>query len=1591
MKNRRFASNAILMFVLLASLFASPDRQLALAAPSEFFLSEYIEGSSYNKALEIYNGTGAAINLATGGYQVELYQNGASTPNYVITLSGSVSNNDVYVLAHTSADAVILAQADQTSGSLQHNGDDAVVLKKGSTVIDVIGQVGFDPGTEWGSGLTSTADNTLRRKSSICQGDTNPSDTFDPALEWDGYAQDTFGGLGSHSANCSGLTDPLINEFVFNHAGDDDHEYVEITGDASADYSGFSLLQVEGDSANNPGAVLSTATLGSTDSNGYWTTGFLSNIYQNGTTSLLLVEGFSGSVGSDLDTNNDGSLDVNPWTRLIDDVAVSDGDTGDRVYATTSLTASFDGGALTPGGASRIPNKTDTNTIGDWKRNDFDLAGIPGYTGTPQIPEALNTPGAANQEVTAVPPVVINELDADTPATDVLEFIELYDGGTGSTSLSGLVVVLYNGAVDTSFAAYDLDGYSTDASGYFLLGNEDLAGVDLVIANGILQNGADAAALYQANGSNFPNGTAVTTANLVDAIVYGTNDPEDAGLMPLLNSGQPQVNEDSNGAGATESSQRCPNGAGGQRNTSGYIQTLPTPGAANTCPVITPCGDPATLIHAIQGGTNTSPLAGTSQTIEGLVTGDFQGASQLRGFFVQEENAQADTDPSTSEGIFVLSSLPVNLGDVVRVAGVVAENYGLTQLGSVGYATVCSSGYTLPAAENLSLPFPAPSGGVHYLERYEGMYLTLPTGLFVTEVYNLGRGGEFMLSANARLWQPTNVALPGALALAVQAENDRNRIVVDDGSIYTENPATVIHPAPALSLSNRVRVGDTTANTITGVLSWSDSGWYNSDYAYRLHPAEGASFTSQNPRPAALPSVGGNLKVASINTLNFFNGNGDGTGFPTSRGADTYDEFLKQRDKLVQALLAVDADIIGLMELENDGYGALSAIQDLVDSLNSALGSTVYDFIDPGVAKIGTDAIAVGIIYKPGRVTPYHGAEILDSTDDPTYISDKNRPALAQTFEENTWQERFTVVVNHLKSKGSDCDSIGDPDMGDGQGNCNLTRTTAAQAEVNWLATDPTDSDDPDFLIIGDMNAYALEDPITAFKDGGYTDLVGAYGNQYSYIFKGQSGYLDHALGSPSLLDQVSGVTDFHINADEPSAFDYNDYNQPVLYQDDMYRFADHDPTVVGLEILPPNTYADPGHVCAGNAPCFTTIQAAIDNVRRSGQVYVYTGSYPENVDLNRSTTVNVLGNITIQGFSQSAGVFNAPIGTLALTGSFTLSGGTFNHRNGVVIFNGSASQTISGAATFYGLTLDNSGAGLSLAGSTRIESLLTLADGLFVLDGYHLTLGPSASLSGGSLDSMVITNGAGELRKEFSAPGEFTFPVGDMQETPEYSPATLNFTTIGGPGYAAVRVVNLRQPKNGAAPYIKRYWSLTQSGLDSFSCTGTFSYTEADLLLGEALESDLRALKYSYATSSWTVYGPVDPINNTFSLTTDSFSDVTAGPASPSAVTLADLAATPEAGQVTISWLAMLEQDVYGYNIYRAESLDGLRILLNPEPIEPRSLGLPTPYTFEDATVQPGTTYFYWIEAWGPFGSHWSPALVAVTKWLLGLGVVLR
>lgn len=313
-----------------------------------------------------------------------------------------------------------------------------------------------------------------------------------------------------------------------------------------------------------------------------------------------------------------------------------------------------------------------------------------------------------------LPSVIINETDSDTPGTDVLEFIELYDGGIGNTALDGLVVVLYNGNGDVSYAAYDLDGFSTDPQGYFLLGNTGVVPTpSITFPSNTLQNGADAVALYVGDATSFPNGTAVTTANLVDAIVYGTDDPDDAGLLVLLNVGQPQANE---GIDAVNSLQRCPNGSGGARNTDTYQQWLPTPGGPNlclppstgaccveaTCTVMTPeacslasgtyLGDGSTCTNVVcgcltaagakaqQGVLDGSGVIVCDVTVSNLTS--LINSGTVKSFQVQDATGGMTVFASNS----VIDALLLNLGDPIQeghtitISGTTDEYNGLFEL-----------------------------------------------------------------------------------------------------------------------------------------------------------------------------------------------------------------------------------------------------------------------------------------------------------------------------------------------------------------------------------------------------------------------------------------------------------------------------------------------------------------------------------------------------------------------------------------------------------------------------------------------------------------------------------------------------------------------------------------------------------------------------------------------------------------------------------------------------------------------------------------------------------------------------------------------
>jgi predicted extracellular nuclease len=593
------------------------------------------------------------------------------------------------------------------------------------------------------------------------------------------------------------------------------------------------------------------------------------------------------------------------------------------------------------------------------------------------------------------------------------------------------------------------------------------------------------------------------------------------------------------------------------------------------------CSLPYTPIPAIQGSGPAAAITGPVQT-RGVVVGDFElpgGSGQLRGLYVQDP--LGDGDAATSDGIFVFTG-GVNTaerGDLVMVNGTAGEFQDQTQI-SAATLLRCGAGNIAPV--EVTLPRLAPDD----LEPFEGMLVRLPQTLTVTEHFQLGRFGQIVVSSDGRLRQPTDEVDPGPDAAALQLSNNLNRLIIDDDTnIQNPDPIVFGRLGMPLSAANTLRGGDTVTGAV-GVMTYTWAGNAASGNAYRVRPVGAlggvVQFAAANPRPAVPLARAGRLRVAGMNLLNFFNTftgctNGVGGAITDCRGANSQTEFDRQWPKTVAAIRGTDADVVGVVEIENDGYGPTSAIQFLVSRLNDAAGAGAYAFIDVDAATgqlnaLGDDAIKVGLIYKPARATPVGTTAALNTA---TFVSGgdsgpRNRPSLAQAFAEVGTGSRFVVDVNHFKSKGSACDA---PDGGDGQGNCNAVRVAAAEELRAWLAADPTGSGDADVLILGDLNAYRREDPVKALTTSGYINLVPTFHpDSASYAFDGQWGSLDHALASATLRPQVVDARDWAINADEPAVLDYNtDFKSAgqlaSLYAADAFRMADHNPVIVDLNL----------------------------------------------------------------------------------------------------------------------------------------------------------------------------------------------------------------------------------------------------------------------------------------------------------------------------------------------------------------------------------------------------------------------------------------
>jgi uncharacterized protein len=470
--------------------------------------------------------------------------------------------------------------------------------------------------------------------------------------------------------------------------------------------------------------------------------------------------------------------------------------------------------------------------------------GTPGSLNTGQTLEVAGNPCPTPATF------VINEVDYDQPGTDTAEFIEIKNVSDEVQTLGGLQLAFINGANDTEYRTVILAAVEVAAGDYYVVcGNSGLVAncdVELPIAQDLIQNGApDAIALREGG----PGGT------IVDAVSY-------EGVVPGFSEG---ASAPTDSGEASMSISRCPDGADTNDNSVDFQYVASTPGTTNSCDVGGPEDPPMVFIHQVQG--NGSTVAITSAvTVEAIVIGLFENNDVLDGFFIQEEDSDADGDPLTSEGIFVFcrpcsNATGIAVGDKVKVIGDPTDFFGMSQLEArdAGDVTIVSTANPLPAATVLALPAPGSTLAEDTFEAFEGMLVEFSTKLVVSEYFQSARFGQLVLTADERPYQFTHSNRPGVPGYeAFLADLSTRRIILDDLDNNQNEPIEngpnpdepYFHPIPGLSTTNYYRGGDSITG-LTGVMHWSFAGASGTD-AWRIRPVPDAfdyTFEPENPRP----------------------------------------------------------------------------------------------------------------------------------------------------------------------------------------------------------------------------------------------------------------------------------------------------------------------------------------------------------------------------------------------------------------------------------------------------------------------------------------------------------------------------------------------------------------------------------------------------------------------------------------------------------------------------------------------------------------------------------------------------------------------
>ena len=681
-------------------------------------------------------------------------------------------------------------------------------------------------------------------------------------------------------------------------------------------------------------------------------------------------------------------------------------------------------------------------------------------------------------------------------------------------------------------------------------------------------------------------------------------------------------------------------------------------------------------IAEIQGTTGTSPMAGETVTTRGVVTAAYPTGGFF-GFVIQTEGTGAgeDATPGRSDALWVFQSssgVDVESGQFVELTGVVSERFGRTQLTydpTDGPLTVLDEDFDQVAP--LATEWFATEGE---REAHESELVDLSGQAFtVSNNYATNRFGEIGLAAGERqLITPTEVANPSDTAEydAVVADNFARGVILDDGASadYQNNDAVKGDPLPWIDREITARIGADATLTGPVIVDYGFNAW-------RLQPTSQvngpepdlATFEDTRPDNLQPQAVGGDLKLATFNVLNYFTTTGmefeaselgacsyfyDRAGDEVTnnrcnpdgpRGAAEDDDLTRQQAKIVSAINALDASVVSLEEIENSakfGKDRDNALGTLTEALNAEAGSDRWAFVPsppPAERPASEDVIRTAFIYDPAAV------ELVDDSvifDDPAFSN--ARQPLAQAFAPagaTDPEAAFAVIVNHFKSKGSAC--TGEPNGP--QGNCNESRVAQAQALVGFAEDFAAMRDLEQTFLTGDFNAYSEEDPMMMLEQGGFTQLKSDTADEWSYSFDGMSGSLDHVLANDAALANVTGVDIWESNANEALAFEYSRFNYNVtdFYAPDVFRASDHNPEVVGIDVPAPRQTVEldikvkPGKVEAGKTRPRLEVEVEDNNDRRQPVSGVIRVSFEDEVrteTLRRGEALFELGTFDTPG-----------------------------------------------------------------------------------------------------------------------------------------------------------------------------------------------------------------------------------------------------------------------------------------------------------------------------------------------------------------------